>query len=399
MDLTLTAEQERLRDLARAFATDEVRPISRRYDKERDPAATHPRELFLRADELGLRTMSIPRELGGLDADLLTEIVVLEELCTGDAGFGMSLQHSWREGRCLATLTSETQRERFLGGFLSNPLFLTARAMSEPEVGSDSSVGYDADIQAGPRTTARLEGGTWVLNGTKRWITNGNVADLYMIVARTDPTVPWTRGISVFLVPKGTPGLVPGKAEDKVGIRTNQNGEVVLEDLRVPEDHLLGERDGGREMMRAMGGGSKAKTAAKSLGIARAAFEELLTLATGGAYPVEQSVDDALAVLAIDIEATRSLMWRAGWALQEQRPEGAMLERMAFVRSSEVCARASSLVLDLLGQQGLVGGTLAEKLVRDAATMLHAGGGKQAVRARIGQDLRAQAEATASGTV
>lgn len=384
MDFTLTPEQEELRQLARTFAYEEVRPMAREYDQHRDPADCHPLPLFRRADELGLRKMALPREYGGLDVDLLTEIVVLEELCTGDTGFGMTLQHSWREGKALIRQTTESQRERYLDDFLTNPLYFTARATAEPGVGSDTSSFYIGDLQAGPQTSAVRDGDEWILNGTKRWITNGNIADMYMIVTRTDKTVTWNKGCTVFLIPKGTPGLTPGKAENKIGIRCNQNAEIILEDCRVPHDDMLGELNAGHDAMRAMGGGSKAKTAAKSLGIARAAYEELVAMVNAAPGPVEQSLDEALARMAAEIEAARALMWHAGWALQNRRPEGSDLERMAFVKSSEVCAQVSSMLIEIHMPEGLLRGSLAEKLVRDAATMLHAGGGKHAVRARVG---------------
>lgn len=387
MDFALTTQQQELQALARTFATEEVRPTAREYEQRRDPAQCLAPQLFVRADELGLRTMPLPREYGGMEVDLLTEVIVHEELCAGDAGFGMGIQHSWREGKCLAVLTSDSQRERYLPGFLANPLHFTARAQAEPELGSDSASGYTGDLRAGPRTTARREGDDWILDGTKQWITNGNIAEIYMIVARTDPTVPWTRGTTVFLVPKGTPGLVPGKSEDKIGVRTNQNAGFMLADVVVPDDDRLGELNRGSEMMRAMGVGSRAKEAALALGITRAAYEELVALVERAPGPVDQSLDDVLAVMAIEIEATRSFVWRAVWGLQNDVPGASDLERMAFVKASDVCKRITNLLMDVHGPDGLIRGSLAEKLVRDAATILHAGGGKHAVRARIGAGL------------
>lgn len=389
MDFALTAGQEELRALARAFAYDDVRPTARELERHADPAACYPLELIRRADALGLRTLKIPRRFGGLEADCLTEVIVLEELCTGDTGFGMTLQHAWREGYALACLTTDEQRERFLPRFLEVPTSMTSLAMSEPECGSDTSAGYAADLAAGPRTTVRAEGDEWVLNGQKRWITNGVNASVFVVVARTDRAVPWPQGISVFLVPSDAPGVFATKVEDKIGLRTNMNSEVLFEDARIPRDNLLGEFNGGRDFLHRMGVGSKVKTAAKSLGIARAAYEEALRLVSGLDGDVDQRTDDALARMAMEIEATRALMWRAAWAVDHDPDDAPELERMAFTKASEVCMFAATTTLGLHGPAGLVRGTQAEKLVRDAVVMLHAGGGNHAIRARIGAALRA----------
>ena len=389
MDFILTDEQQRLRDLAREFAYEEVRPRARELELLDDPEACYPRELIARADAIGLRTLKIPREYGGLEADTLTQTVIMEELCTGDCGFGMTLQHAWREGYAIAALTRDSQRERYLDDFLNTPTYMTSLAMSEPEVGSDVGAGYSGDLTAGPRTTARLDDGHWVLNGQKRWITNGINASVFLVVARTDREVPWPEGISVFLVPTGSPGLAVTKVEDKIGLRTNMNCEVLFEDARILEDDLLGELNRGREFLHRMSKGSKAKTAAKSLGIARAAYEETLEYVNAGRGDVEQKLDDVLARMAIEIEATRSLMWRAAWAVDNAPETAADLERMAFTKAGDVCVDVATTALDIFGPDALVRGTHIEKLVRDAIVMLHAGGGNHAVRARLGAGVRA----------
>ena len=388
MDLTLTAEQQHLRDIARQFAYAELQPAARRLETHVDPAECYPRDLIGRADELGLRRLKMPREMGGFDADCLTQVLVLEELCTGDCGFGMSIQHAWREGYALASYVPASLRDRHLADFLSTPTFMTSLAMSEPEVGSDVSVGYAADLQAGPRTSAVLDADGWVLNGQKRWITNGVNASLFYVVARTDRSVPWTDGISVFLVPTNTPGLNVTKVEDKVGLRTNMNCDVLFEDARIPADSLVGELNRGRTFLHRMNVGSKAKTAAKSLGIARAAYEEALALVAESVVPATLHTDDLLARMAMEIEATRSLMWRAAWAVDHAPDTAADLERMAFIKASEVCVEVATRSLELHGRAGLAVGTHIEKLVRDAIVMLHAGGGNHAIRGRLGTALR-----------
>src|ERR1700737_2762793 len=154
----LSAEQLELRELARRFAYDELRPEARRLDREANPEATFPRALLRRADQLGLRTLAMPREYGGRAADQLTQAIVLEELCTGAAGFGMTLLHAWREGYGIACLTSDAQRAKFLPAFLDDPECFTAFGMSEAHAGSDHATQYDNEVEAGARTLAVRSG-------------------------------------------------------------------------------------------------------------------------------------------------------------------------------------------------------------------------------------------------
>ena len=318
-----------------------MRPTARRLEANLDPAACYPRELIRRADELGLRLLKVPREHGGLGADCLTEVVVLEELCTGDCGFGMTLQHAWREGWGLSQVTTPEQRERYLRPFLDDPTAITSLAMSEPEVGTDIGAGYAGDLTPARARPCATPATHWVLNGQKRWITNGINAQIFFVVARSDRSVPWPEGITVFLVPTDAPGLAVTKVEDKIGLRTNMNCEVLLEDATILKGDLVGEWNRGREVLHAMGSGAKAKTAAKSLGIARAAYEEALAFASAS-LRVDQRTDDLLATLAIEIEATRTLMWRAAWSVDHDRGAAPDLERMAFTKAADVCVRADA---------------------------------------------------------
>ncbi|HEX6548914.1 MAG TPA: acyl-CoA dehydrogenase family protein, partial [Candidatus Dormibacteraeota bacterium] len=185
MDFRLTAEQLRLRELARSFAYEEIQPLARELDREADARNAYPRNLIRRASELGLRTMTLRPQDGGLGADMLTEIVVLEEIAVGDVGFAMTLAHCWREGKFMAYSTTPEQRERFLPDFISDPEYVTSFAQTEEHSGSDNGFPYTADLGAGPRTSAVLKDGEWVINGRKRFITNGNVSRMIVLLART----------------------------------------------------------------------------------------------------------------------------------------------------------------------------------------------------------------------
>lgn len=390
MDFSLTEEQAQLQATARSFAYDELAPASIEADAQTDPERCFSPELLKRASQLGLRTLKIPREYGGYGADCVTEVLVLEELCAGDVGFGMSVQHAWREGYCLARLTSDEQRERYLPDFLDDPTYLTSLGMTEEHFGSDSS-GSSEDPKDGPRTRAVLsaDGSHWVLNGSKRWITNANISRIAIILARTDDTVAWRQGVSMFLVPTDTPGYRVGRIEDKLGVRMNPNAEIILDDCRIPADNLLGERNQGIEMRERIGAGSKVKEATKALGVARAAHEEAVAYArerVQGGRPIigHQSVAAALVDMEMAIEGVRSMIWRTAWCVDHQTPQASRMEAMAKECASQVAVQVATSALELHGAYGVQRGRRIEKLMRDAATMLHTGGGGHAVKAILG---------------
>jgi alkylation response protein AidB-like acyl-CoA dehydrogenase len=385
VDFQLDDRQRELRDLARAFAREEVRPAAGPLDREPDPIEAFPHKLVRRASELGLRTLGIPERHGGAGADTLTQAVVLEELCAGDVGFGMALHHAWREGAALACLTTAEQRERFLPEFLADDGYLTSLAVTEPHAGTDNAIGYADTLEAGVRTTAELVGDEWVINGRKRFITNAGVSRLILLVARTDSTVPWTSGISVFLVPADAPGLRIGRAEDKLGLRLNRNAELVFEDCRIPRDNLLGAPDEGLALLQRMLRGSKAKEGAKCMGIAQAAYEEAIAFTRdrvqGGRPIVEHgSVAAVLGEIGMEIETARTLVWRAAWAVDHDPAGADPLETAVKVVTGEVAARCAVRSLELCGSYGIVRDNPVEKLVRDAVSMLHAGAGNHALR-------------------
>jgi alkylation response protein AidB-like acyl-CoA dehydrogenase len=395
VDFTLTPQQLELQRIARDFANHDIRPLARRLDRVADPVAAYPVELVRKSSELGLRTLKIPVEYGGLGADCLTEVVVLEELCAGDIGFGMTLQHDWREGEILARYTTGEQRARFLPEFLADPTYVTSYAITEPDSGSDNSLPYEATLAAGPKTRAELRGDSWVINGRKVFVSNGNVAKMVILWARTDPTVPWTRGISGFLVPTDMVGFQAGRVEDKLGIRLNQNVELIFDDCRIPRENLLGELNKGRQLMRKAGAGAKAKEGAKALGPARAVYEELVAWtrrrSIGGRPMVgEQLVQTVVSDMRIEIEMARTLTWRAAWAVDNGSPDADALEDMVKVGVSAAAVRVVTDALEVLGAHAALRDNPIEKLLRDSLGMLHAGSGNDVARLHLAGLLKAE---------
>lgn len=397
MDFTLTGEQQWLRRIARDFAYTELWPAAQRLDKAPAARDAYPAALVRRASELGLRTLKIPREHGGQGASLLTEVIVLEEIATGDCGFAMTLAHAWREGNLLARWGTPEQIARFLPEFLADPGYLTALANTESHAGSDNGLPYAGDLRAGPLTTAVRDGGHWVIDGRKRFITNGNVARLIVLWARTEPGRPWTEGVSAFLVPADTPGLRVGRTEDKFGLRLNQNTELIFENCRIPAGFLLGELHRGHQLAEESLAGSKAREAARALGVARSAYELARDWAgrrvQGGSVLLgHESVATRLAGVAQKIELARTLIWRAAWAVDHDPARAGPLEDFAMLHASELGVRAVAQCLRIFGARGSLRDWPMEKLVRDAATIMLPPIGNEASWVRVSRYLRAHEE-------
>lgn len=399
MDFALTDEQQRLRRIAREFAYNELWPEAQRLDKAAGPGDSYPATLVARASELGLRTLKIPRKYGGMGIDALTEVIVLEEIAVGDCGFAMTLAHAWREGNMLARWGTPRQRERFLPEFMADPGYLTSLATTEPHAGSDNGLPYAGDLSAGPRTTAVADGDCWVISGRKRFITNGNVARLVVVWARTDLDKPWTEGISGFLVPGNSSGLRVGRVEDKFGLRLNQNVELIFEDCRVPRDNLIGELDRGHELSEACLIGSKVKEAVRALGVARCAYELAFSWAQkriqGGSVIIEhESIATRLAQVLQEIELARTLIWRAAWAVDHDPQRARPLEDFAMLYASEMGVRAVTQCIRIFGARGALRDWPMEKLVRDAATIMLPPIGNEASWVRTGRFVRRHSEPT-----
>jgi alkylation response protein AidB-like acyl-CoA dehydrogenase len=399
MDFSLTEEQRELQAVARGFAYTQLWPAAQRLDKAASPRDAFPADLVARASELGLRTLKLPAEYGGMGIDAVTEVVVLEEIAVGDCGFAMTLAHAWREGNLLARWGTPSQRDRFMPDFVADPAYLTCLASTESHAGSDNSLPYDEDLRAGPRTSAVLEGDHWVINGRKRFITNGNVARLIVLLARTDPDQPWTRGTSGFLVPADTPGLRVGRTEDKFGLRLNQNVELVFQDCRVPRGNLIGELNRGHALWEQAMPGSKSKEAVRALGVARCAYELAMAWAgqrvQGGSQLIRhESIAARMAQVLHEIELARTLIWRAAWSVDHEPERAGPLEDMAMIYTSEMGMRAVAQCLRIFGARGALRDWPMEKLVRDASTIMLPPIGNEASWARLGAYVTGHAEPT-----
>lgn len=400
--LHLTPEQREIRRTVREFVRREVKPTAVERDRMEDFDRRFPREVLKKASGLGLRTLSLSQELGGSGADNLTASIVIEELAVGDVGVSATLGQTSVLGHLLFDrLMTQEQRERFLPAFLEDNEYHLAVAGHEP----DTDLGWryrEPDVPGtGYNTTAvREPDGSWVLNGSKNFITNAPIAKLIAVQARTAPKSAGLEGVSTLLVPADTPGLTL-REHDKVGRRLGSNGEIFFDDCRVPAANLLGEE--GKSPLAGEGavglrGRGMPRFQAMNLGIGRAAYEDALAFTKervqGGRPIIEhQAVALVLADMAVSLEAARSLIWQAAWAsdhpavyADESLPE-LPLQTIAKVFTSEAVQRVTLQAAQLFGGMGVMRELAMQKYVRDALIFLHSEQSNDLARLRIAEAL------------
>ena len=394
IDFQLTAEQARWRAVAREFASTVIKPDVLRRDRLPSAEERIPWDWIRKASAAGLRTLGIPREFGGAGADILTMCLVGEELAAGDLGFAVIMDQCWKFAHLFADAMTPEQQSRFIPKFVDDPEAVTAIGITEPGAGSDHQGYYDEpDIDF--RTTAVRDGDHYVLNGTKRYISNGCMAKLYFIVARTDTRRKLSEGASVFVVPADTPGFRKGFLHEKSSQRLATNGTFHLENCRIPAGNMLvGEGVLARLRSEFMPG-SKAEAAATALGVGRAAYEYAFAYAqhrVQGGRPIieQQAVALMLGQMAWKIDAARLQILKAAWLADRKDRQARVVGLLAKVNASETAFEACKLAAEVLGGAAIMYDHPVEKYLRDAASFLHSDGTNQlcllrAVRAMTGQ--------------
>jgi butyryl-CoA dehydrogenase len=356
LDLQLTEEQSMIRQLARDFAEKEVRPIAEAIDRE----ARFPRETVARMAELGLMGVAVPETHGGSGGDTVAYALAVEEVARACASHAviMSVNNSLF---CDPVLKygSEEQKARFLAPFASGRK-IGCFALTEPEAGSDAS---------NQSTRAARDGDAFVLDGRKIFVTNGREASAALVFAQTDRAA-GHRGISAFLVEKGTPGFMVVKTEDKLGIRASDTAEFLFERCRVPVANRLGETGQGFRIALGTLDGGRIGIAAQALGIAVAAHEAAAAYARerksfGVPIGQHQMVQWMLADMATAIEAARLLTWRAAWLKDSGAPFGAEAA-MAKLFASETAMRVTTDAVQVHGGYGFIKEYQVERHFRDA---------------------------------
>jgi acyl-CoA dehydrogenase len=356
IDFTLSDEQREIQALAHTFAEEEIRPVAAALDEREE----FPWDLVKMAGELGLTTFAFPEELGGLGiTDELTNCVITEELAWGCGGVATVLGGTHLASIPILLAGTDEQKQRLLKPIVQRN-GLCAMALTEPDAGSDV---------AAMTTTARREGDHYVLNGAKRFITNGGIADLYVVFATVDRAL-GHRGVTAFIVPGDTPGVSGGKKEKKLGIRCSHTGEVLLDDVRVPVENRLGEEGGGFKLAMTMLDRSRPMVAAIALGIARAAYEYARDYAKervqfGIPIANNQAIQFLLADMATKVQAARLMTWWSAKVTETGRPflyESSMAKNFA----SDVAMEVTTEAVQIFGGYGYIREYPVEKLFRDA---------------------------------
>ncbi|WP_435063027.1 acyl-CoA dehydrogenase family protein [Halobaculum sp. EA56] len=358
MGFHLSSEQEAVRDVVREFGENEIRPVAREHDEERE----YPHDLVEEAARYDLVAPTIPEEYGGAGMDLLTASVVTEELWRADPGIGSAIGSRGFGTTMIREFGDEWMKEEWLPRVAAGDA-ATCSCISEPAHGSDV---------AGIETTAEREGDEWVLNGDKMWITNGTIADVAVVMAKTSPGERH-RGITAFLVETERDGFRPTKIDNKLGIRASDLAEIVLDDVRVPEDHVIGTVDQGFYQLMAFFAGGRVSVAAQAVGAAQGALDAAVEYAEqreqGGQKISEyQAISHKIAEMATDVEAARSLTYRAASVVDEGGDDqlAAKFASMAKLFASERAVEVADEGIQVHGGAGFVTDHPAERFYRDA---------------------------------
>lgn len=358
MDFKLTEEQEMVREMCRKFAANELAPRAEHYDRTHEFPWEHVKKL----GEMGMMGVVYPEEYNGSGMDYISYAIAVEELSRGDASAGIIV--SAHNSLCLSPIYyfgTEDQKKKFLSK-LTTGEWIGCFGITEPDAGSDA---------AGTKTTAEFKNGKWLLNGTKNFITNGGVADVAVVMAVTEKGI-GHKGLTMFIVEKGTPGFSVGKVEDKLGICASSTTELVFDNCELPEENLLGKKgDGFKIAMHTLDGG-RVGVASQALGIAQAALDEAAKYALervqfSKPLAKQQAIQWMIADMATEIEAARLLIYQAAEKLQGgDRRIASKYAAMAKLYASEASHRATHKAIQIFGGYGYVKDYPVERFYRDS---------------------------------
>ncbi len=356
MDFKLSEEHELFRRTAREFAQKELEPRAKEFEDKHEVSP----EILQKLGELGYLGLAVPEEYGGVGADALSYVIVMEELSKACASTStaVSVQNSLVEFP-IVEFGTEEQKRRYLPKLATGEWF-GAFGLTEPEAGSDA---------AGMKTTAVRDGDFYVLNGTKRFITNAAFAQVFIVFALTDPAA-GNKGVSCFIVERGTPGFTVGSEEDKMGIRGTSTCELFFEDCRVPAENLLGEENKGFKIAMLTLDAGRIGIAAQALGIAEAALEESVKyaqerIAFGKPLAAFQAIQFKLADMKAQIEAARWLVYHAAWK-KDQGEDYILESSLAKLYAAEIASKVADEAVQIHGGYGYIRDYKVERLYRDA---------------------------------
>lgn len=356
MTFSLTDEQEAVRDAVRNFAENEVRPVAKDYNEDHK----YPRELIKQGAEYDLVLPCLDEEYGGGGMDRISGTIVTEELWRGDPGVGGAIALAGFGADMIEAYGHEEMKQEWLPRIASGEA-ICATAISESAHGSNIS---------GMETTARKDGEDWIIDGSKMWISNGTVADAVVTMAKTDPDADY-KGISAFLIPTDADGFSAEKIDNKLGIEAQDLAELVLDDVRVSEDHLIGEENKGFYQLMDFLTKGRVNVAGQAVGVSQAAWDEAKAYANEREQ-FDQKISDFQALrhkfaeTATRIEAARNLTYRAAKALEDGDEDVRHLASMAKLFASEISVDVTDEAIQIFGGSGYVSDYPVERFYRDA---------------------------------
>jgi len=357
MQFGYTDDQKMIRETVRDFAEEQLMPGALDRDKNR----TFAREQWDEWRKLGFPGMTTPEEYGGTPLDDISESIVIEELARCDASFSVLMaSHAGLLAKTIVNWGSDEQKKKYLPKLASGE-WIGAYSLSEAGAGSDA---------VNIKCRAEKQGDKYILNGTKLWVTNGKVANMLVVFARTDMEAKPSRGISCFLVEKTWPGITVSKTEDKLGIRASDTAEIVFENCEVPAENLMGQENGGIKIAFHALDVSRVGIGAQALGIAQGAYECALKYANereqfGTKIISFQAIGNYLADMRTRIEASRLLVYKAAW-MKGQGMKHTAESAMAKMYASDTAVWVAERAVQILGGYGYTTDFPAERFFRDS---------------------------------
>jgi alkylation response protein AidB-like acyl-CoA dehydrogenase len=361
MDFELNKEQEAIRTAARDFARGE---FDREVALEHERNHTFPKEIWRKACELGFIGIHFPEAYGGQDYGILENVLVVEEFCRQDSGFGVAVTLADFASEIILRFGTEEQKQAYLVP-LTEGKMISCGGFTEPDHGSDITA---------MNTTAVREGDEWVINGTKTFITNGTIGDYVNVLCQTDPDAsPSYRGQSVILVERGTPGFSDADVGEKMGIKMTSTAELSFNNVRVPASHLIGEENRGFYQVLEFFDESRIEIAAQALGIAQGAFDRALAYTKerkqfGKKLAQFQATQHKLADMATKIETARLMVYKAAWNYDQGRIDP-KLTSMAKMYAARAAVEVADEAIQLHGGYGYMLEYEVERFYRDAKIM------------------------------
>jgi len=377
MDYFFTEEQEMIRDLCRQIAEERIKPVRAELDEKEE----FPREIMKALAQADLFQIIIPEEYGGLGGGCLENCIAVEELSRACCGVSTSYAASFLGAYPMLLFGNEAQKEKYLP-LIGSGEKLCAFALTESSSGSDAG-----SIQ----TEAKKDGDSYVLNGSKQWITNGGEAGVYTVIAITDRSK-GARGATAFIVEADDPGFSIGKKEIKMGIRASATAELIFKDCRIPAERVLGKEGLGFVVAMRTFDKSRPGVGAQAVGVAQGALDEAAAFARvrkqfGKPIITFQAVAHMLADMAVDIEAGRALVYAAARYIDSGAKDFSKISAIAKVFPTDMAMRVTTNAVQVLGGHGYMREYPVEKMMRDAKILQIYEGTNQIQRNVIGQEL------------